>query len=266
MALDPHAEALGPLELGPHLLGAIASPPDARDFPIVDLIDWAAPLPARYLAPLMPPVLNQGNTGRCVDFSFECCRQWEARHAGMKTFPNLDADWLYHHTGGTADEQGGTIPRVALDYVLHNGIPLVGHPETAAEFKIAAYYAVPHDEETIKRAVQQFGPLQIATAWHNNQFTPVKGILPAPTGPVVGGHARGRYGWDDAVRGIKARKIGCSINRNSWAKTWGDDGSSYDAWEFDVSMQLSDVWKITLPAAIAAAQERLADRTSALLS
>ena len=171
MSLDAHASALGDLELGPHLRGAIASPLDPRDFDIRSMLDMAAPLPKRYVAPLMPPVLNQGNTGRCVAASLDTVRRWEARHAGAKTFPNLDYDWLYHQAGGTADEQGGLIPRVALDVLLHLGIPLVGHPDTAAQYRIGAYYANVRDVDVQKRVIMQLGPIEIATLWFQNQFS-----------------------------------------------------------------------------------------------
>ena len=46
----------------PFGLGAIPSPPDDRDYPIA--LDEAAPLPSRFVSPLMPPPGNQGNTGR----------------------------------------------------------------------------------------------------------------------------------------------------------------------------------------------------------
>lgn len=231
------------LILDERLLGAIASPADPADLQLLPKLDMAAPLPARHLATLMPPVGSQGNTGRCVAFSSTGVKQWQERRDGHGFLP-LDADWLYLHAGGTPDRLGGLTCRAALSVLLHTGIPLLGRPSTAGEFRIDAYYAVPMTEDAQKRAILQFGPLLIATGWWGNQFHPVNGFLPAPKGARQGGHARIRFGWDDTVQSPFARRRGVWYDRNSWGAWPGSvNGNSRDAFEFDGPMDLHDCWK-----------------------
>lgn len=230
-----------PTEFDGFGLGAIPSPPDARDFPLV--LDTAAPLPARFVSTLMPPVSNQGNTGRCVAFSSTGLKQWEERRDGHG-FLNLDRDWLYQHAEaidglpGAPNDQRGTTCRAALTVLLKQGQPIVGQPASAASHKIAAYYAVPMTADAIKRAILQHGPVLIASVWYASWFRPVKGILPAPSGGIVGGHARLAFGWDDAVAG------GSLLVRNSWSARWGVNGNSYDAYRYLIPA-LHDAWRAT---------------------
>lgn len=225
-----------PLILDERLLGAIPSPTDPLDFQLLPKLDMAAKLPSRFVSPLMAPPLNQGNTGRCVAFSSTGVKQWEERRDGHGFLP-LDADWLYLQAGGSADRQRGLTCRNALGVLLKQGIPIVGHPGTASDFRIGEYYAVPFIEDAIKRAVMQFGPLLIATQWFANWFHPVKGVIPSPIGPAIGGHARVLFGWDDSVAG------GTAITRNSWGKGWGTNGNSYDAWRHLIPA-IHDAWKV----------------------
>lgn len=223
-------------------LGAIPSPPDARDFPIT--LDQAVALPARFVSTLMPPVSNQGATGRCVAFSSTGLKQWEERRDGHPTFLNLDREWLYQHAEaidglpGAPNDQRGTTCRAAMKVLLNQGQPIVGQPQTAASHKIAAYYAVPLVADSIKRAVMQHGPVVIASVWYASWFRPVKGILPAPSGGVVGGHARLAFGWDDGVAG------GSLLVRNSWGGRWGVNGNSYDPFRYLIPA-LHDAWRAT---------------------
>lgn len=225
----------------PFGLGAIPSPPDDRDFPIT--LDQAVALPSRFVSTLMPPVSNQGNTGRCVAFASTGLKQWEERRDGH-LFLNLDREWLYEHAEAIdgiptpPGPQRGTTCRAALKVLLKQGQPIVGQPQTALSHRIAAFYAVPLVADSIKRAVMQHGPVLIASEWFGSWFHPVKGILPAPSGGIVGGHARLVFGWDDGVNG------GSLLVRNSWSSKWGVNGNSYDAYRYLVPA-LHDAWRAT---------------------
>jgi hypothetical protein len=216
-------------------LGAIPSPPDARDFALP--LDLAAPLPARHVATLMPPVGNQGNTGRCVAFACTGLKQWEERRDGHG-FLRLDPQWLYERAqavDGIPLPHEGTTCRAALSVLLKQGQPVVGQPATGQN-RIAAYYAVPMTVDGIKRALAQWGPVLIASTWFNSWFRPVNGALPAPSGGVAGGHARLLFGWDDAAGG------GSFLARNSWGRSWGVNGNSYDAYRY-LMPALHDAWR-----------------------
>lgn len=225
-------------------LGAIPSPADPRDFPLV--LDTAAVLPARFLSTLMPPVLNQNihpkgeDLGTCVAHTGAAAKAWEERHDGHG-FLDFDPFWLYHRAqaidGVPGDHEGTTI-RAALRVLKGTGMALRGHPEVAGSYKIAAYYAVPLNADSIKRAIQQHGPVLIASVWYSSWFRPAKGILPRPAGGVVGGHARLAFGWDDTVGG------GSLLVRNSWGDRWGVNGNSYDPYHFLIPA-LHDAWRAT---------------------
>ena len=237
------------LILDERLLGAIPSPFDPLDFPMLPLLDTAAPLPSRFVSPLMPPVGNQGNTGRCVLFAGNGMKAWQERRQHGR-FLHFDEWWAYlraQQIDGFPMPHNGTTCRALLKVFQKLGNPIAGHPDTAAEFKIGPYLSVPYTVDAQKRAIMQFGPILVAHAWHGNQFRPVRGILPAPTGSRIGGHARYRFGWDDSVQGIRAKRVGCWLDRNSWGKGWPGsvNGNSYDAYEFDApgSMEQHDAWK-----------------------
>ncbi|HTR71874.1 MAG TPA: C1 family peptidase [Mycobacteriales bacterium] len=219
------------LILDERLLGAYPSHPDHRDYKVEEHLDMAAPLPRRFVLSLLAPVLNQGNTGRCVAFSGTGARQQEERSDGdwPSGWPPLDEEWLYTHAEaidglpGPPNDQRGTTVRAALNVLLKQGQPLTGKPATAPEFKIASYHAVSFAAATIKSALAQLKvPIWIATSWYGNWFKPVNGVLPKPVGSVVGGHARFIFGWDDNVAG------GSFLVRNSWGAAWGSNGNSYD--------------------------------------
>lgn len=247
----------GPLILDANLLGAVPSPIDARDFEILPLLDMAAPMPKRYIATGLGPNLDQsgcangcpvhGDVGRCVAFAGTGMKQWQEKGDGHGVV-KFDAQWLYAQAqaiDGISGPHSGTTWRAVLTVLLKLGEPVMGQPGTAGVSRIAAYYSVATDIEIRKRALMQFGPLAIATGWWSNQFYPVNGFLPRPTGARAGGHARLEFGWDDTVRSPFAQRAGVWYRRNSWRRSWGRNGNSLDAYEFDDQMDLHDVWKAT---------------------
>lgn len=200
-------------------LGAIQSPEDPRDFPIADHyaalgITPAAVMPARYLDSPMPPVLNQGVTPQCVAFSSAAEQNAFDIH-DQKAFFNFDTARFFRAIGGTPS---GADVRVALGRRRSVGYDTIGHNDASAH-KIAAYYAVPLSLLAIKQAIFTFGPLILATPWYASWFHPAtNGLIPAPSGGIVGGHAIIAWGWDD--------RLGLLL-RNSWGANWGMKGSCY---------------------------------------
>lgn len=220
-------------------LGAIPSPLDPRDYPLV--LDAAISLPRRFVSPLMPPTLNQHASPMCVAYTSAGIKSFEERRDGHPTFLAFDPAWLYpiaQRFDGIALPHEGTTIRAALRVMKGTGMALVGHPETAGSYKIAAYYKVPLVADSIKRAIFTHGPVLIGSAWYNSWFRPVKGRLPAPSGGIAGGHARYAYGWDDDDGG------GALLVRNSWGKGWGIQGNSYDPYQYLIPV-LHDAFRAT---------------------
>jgi len=163
------------LEFG---LGALPHIPDERDFQISALyetlgIEEVVALPASYAVPGMPAVLNQHTTPQCVAFSSSAMKTWQDAKDQHKTF-DFDEATFFHQIGGTAN---GASVRNAMSRMLHWGYPVakVGDPQ---HHKIAAYYLIPRDQFSLKRAILTFGPIIVTTNWYHSWFHPVKGLLP----------------------------------------------------------------------------------------
>ena len=220
------------------LLGAVPSPADARDFQLA--VDLAAPLPSKYRAPLMGPVLSQIG-GTCVPHAATGMKQQQERAGGdwPVGWPPLDPYWLYaqsRQVDGIPDTFAGTTCRAALSVLLHKGEPLIGKPLTAGSFVIASYAAVPMSYEPLKAAIYQYGPLLIGSMWYGGWLRPVSAVLPPPSGAPIGGHATLLFGWDDAV------DTGSLLGRNSWGKAWGVNGNYYAPARYFVPA-LHDAWR-----------------------
>jgi hypothetical protein len=226
-------EDLMPNDL-PRGLGAIQSPPDARDFPIAKLYadtGTTPPVafPESYLVPgPLPPVGDQGSAPQCVAYSAAGMKGWQDRKDQGRFY-----DWaeslFFVRIGGTPE---GAYPRAALDEMLHVGYPVVGSGEES-KHRIAAYYAVPIDADSLKAALMSFGVLLYSTAWYWSWFNPTStGLLRPPT-TVAGGHAILIVGWEP--RGL--------ILQNSWGADWGIEGRCVLPWSYIGFPHSWEAWK-----------------------
>ena len=63
------------------------------------------------------------------------------------------------------------------------------------------------------------------------------GIMPPPSGKVVGGHAVAMVGYDETKKMI--------FVRNSWGQSWGDKGCFYAPYDFITNTDIcSDLWTV----------------------
>jgi hypothetical protein len=214
-------------------LGAIPSPPDARDFPVAALyaargLAPAAVFPAEYVVPgELPPVLDQDGTPQCVAYSSASLKLYEDRIDQHRWFP-FDKPLFFSQIGGTSK---GAYVRAAFSRLLHYGYPLDGGVE-ADLHKVAAYYSVPVTTADLQAALMAFGPLVIAIDWDAAWDNPrPDGTLPARTGSR-GGHAIAVIGWRTVNGRIYFRL------RNSWGASWGVNGDCYLSEDF-----LGNVWE-----------------------
>jgi hypothetical protein len=213
-------------------LGALESPPDARDWSIGTLfalagVDPASPLPLRHhVPPPRPRTLNQGLKPECVAYSSAWVKAYEdLRDQGPFDF---DEHAFFDLIGGTPD---GAFIRRALDRMLRVGYPVVGGARPTANHRIGSYYAVPVNAGAIKAAVLAFGPVIIGTPWFKSWYRPVHGVLPEPT-VVVGGHALVVVGWDET--GFRLH--------NSWGTGWGLEGECI--LRFSLLDKVREAWKV----------------------
>jgi hypothetical protein len=71
-------------DLSTYGLGALPDAPDERDYPLSSLyasegLTASVVLPATYVAPGMPPILNQGSSPMCVAYSSSAMKAWQDR-------------------------------------------------------------------------------------------------------------------------------------------------------------------------------------------
>ena len=183
-------------------LGALPSPPDARDFDLSRLLEATAPLPVprKYNATPVPPILDQDNTGRCGGFSLTRAVMWLQRtHPTVKRWLPLDPDAFYHlvkaHDGISAE---GTTGRAAMDTALRYGVPVKG--KGALRYHIQSYWRVPLDPAAMQQAVLRYGVITVGLPWYESWFHPKSnGQLPAPAGRASG-HLIDCDGWDSPTR------------------------------------------------------------------
>lgn len=217
--------------------GALQSPDDERDFQISDLyaaagVDLAAiSLPATYVVPNRPPILNQGSTPMCVAYSTSSLKSYQDYDdQDPHKFWNFDEPLFFRQIGGTSQ---GAYLRNAMDRLRHFGYPVVTLGQ-ASRHKIRAYYAVPKTIYDIKVAVKTYGELVMARPWYHSWVaSPESGvnyILPRPD-YSIGGHAIVIDGWDDNRKALRLR--------NSWGGTWGYNGDAFMPYSY-----IGSVWEI----------------------
>lgn len=198
----------------PYGLGALPSPPDARDHRLSLYVATPAVLPAFHSSPRLP-VLDQGQTSMCVGFSGALTRTIGERRDEHRTI-GFDAADLYAHCklidGNTGE---GTDMRSGCQ-VLQN----LGAKESGSEVRrrIAAYARLISLDE-MKTAILAFGAAWVAADWQESWFDPkADGSLPAPN-RVAGGHAFTFIGWSDRRRAFRMQ--------NSWGPNWAQHGRAW---------------------------------------
>lgn len=218
------------------------SPFDPKDYPF----RWF------YRGAELPEVVNyepymrlrwQGKFGTCVAFSSIHIRNLHETMQGDLPQGGLSPLYLYvrcKDKDGIPDKEG-TYPRVAMGVMKNEGIcpesmmpysmltDINVLPEInpnavteAGKFKIRTYAKVESVEE-IKQALAEQGPVMLA-AIITASFYQVdeNGYIPAPNGPILGGHAITVCGYDEKRQAFRIA--------NSW-EGWGQDGFAWLPYE-----------------------------------
>lgn len=229
----------------PYGLGAFPSPADPLDHELA--LDQAAPLARRYVLGKQTPIslaphLDQGKLPECGGYSGAGVKRYQEKVDGNGVL-NLDPHWLYRRSrlrSGLPASSVGTTGRAVCATLLHEGIPIVGHPDTAPSFRIASYAAVPFTVDGFARALAQYaGPILVGMAWPENFFRPVKGVAPRPN-EKVGGHLIDGIGYD---LDMLPELFGCALLYNSWGDTWGGRGNVWVPFAYLFQL-VHDLWKL----------------------
>lgn len=203
-------------------LGRVPSPPDARDHPLAlhvpRLASAIVELPAAFYTRFYGPVLNQGDSSRCVGYGSALIRT-TTQFRDARRLVGFDADELYARCKEVDGWGGdGTYPRVALEILRKRGMIATSSPVAAdvgQARRIDAYARLTSLDE-VKVAIRAFGAAGIGSPWYRSWFTPgADGLLPKPD-VDAGGHFWTAVGWSDRRRAVRAQ--------NSWGPEWGDRG------------------------------------------
>ncbi len=153
--------------------------------------------------------------------------------------PDLSETHLYFYAGGSY-EAGYVHPIDAANYLIEWGVPDEGcypDPHRAFDYpfesllgwenrtvKIKEWGWVENEEESIKRALIEYGPLFVTFRFWRDFFYYHGGVYRHKWGQIAGGHAVAMVGYDDNEE--------CWILKNSWGTGWGESGwfrIAYDA-------------------------------------
>lgn len=203
------------------------------------VVDLSRP---RSLAPYVSPVRDQGQQGACVAFATCTAAETLARIAGARP-PALDELWLYarcRQKEGSFPSDSGSFPADALDLAMVGLPPLAAerlgyladptyNPGPEVDAAATIDYVLGHQPfygtdpggflAGMVTALDAQKPVVLAMAWHQDFFTPVRGVLPVRPNDagVVGGHAICAWGYVPPGNG-HGPLVAC---RNSWA-AWTD--------------------------------------------
>ncbi len=235
-------------------------PPDYRDYPfhihLPHLVAAAIPAQASVKA-LLPPVLDQGPIGSCTAFGSLAAHQGIARKQGI-SYPQGARLAQYYWSRALEGWQGqdsGAYVRDAVKVLAQTGMaqePLWPY-NTAAIFQAPSsavvqdasqrnalkYVSVPNDGYSIKAAIAGGLPVIVGFSVPQNFMSAQvaqTGMVPMPSGPIVGGHCVCVCGYDDAT--------GLLEFQNSWGTGWGMQGFGKMPYQF-LQQLGADFWVLS---------------------
>jgi hypothetical protein len=213
-----------------HGLGRVPSPPDARDHTLSQHVRnlplVIATLPASVGVKPGTPILDQGQTPKCVAYSGALQRFVGERLDEHDSMLRFDAPELYARCKEKdGDPTGdGTYIRVAAKVLKDRGALILasGKPGRLGKpLPISAYAALTTVDE-IKAAIYLFGSAWVGSDWPDNWFN-VATTLPTP-GKVVGGHAYSFVGYSDKRQAFRMQ--------NNWGVNWAQAGRVWLPYRF----------------------------------
>jgi len=221
--------------------GAMASPPDPRDFDITKTDEYistaATANPPDYDVLPVPPLYYQDGLPECYAFAGARLTANLQRHdPKVGRWVSLDghrfAQIVKAHDGIAGPGSNG---RSTLSAAQKYGVPVLNNP--AVHYHVGPYYRVPLNIEVIKTAIRAFGVLIFALPWPESwDHTPLSGTLP-PRAGAEAGHMFTLDGW---------RSRGVAKAANQWYRVggpnWGSKGRFYIPWH-EVTTHGWECWK-----------------------
>jgi|GEM_PF-1378783 len=199
------------------------------------------------------PVRDQGECGSCVAFAeFGQIEAWYLIQNQQTTPVNLAEQFILSCTDAVSCEHGGRMGSV-LDVASNMSVPLemnfpyqasssVPCDDKAADWKTGAV-SIPDwgwvtleegQVENIKTALLQH-PVSTSMTVYSDFYSYNSGVYEHVIGKQEGGHAILIVGWNNREQSW--------ICKNSWGKSWGDDGYFRIKWrDSDIGAYSTFVW------------------------
>ena len=242
--------------------GWFPSPPDDRDFqyaksyPYGDL-PTVVDLSTKFKGAPLDPLWNQGNLGSCGPQTSSAdllCVMFLLGQAPIMP-SRLFTYYCTRDIMGTVNRDSGVYNRALVQSYLKYGWcdetlwpydigkyrqrPPQACYDQAAFRKIDEYVAVPQDLTVMKTAIANEDPFIFGFTVFQNFYRAASngGLVPMPSGRVVGGHDVLIVGYDDNKELFKFR--------NSYSTSWGDKGYGYIPYRYALDARYTnDFWTI----------------------
>lgn len=176
-------------------------------------------------------IKNQGQCPSCEAYALVAVLETMIQYqVGYPFDCDLSEAHLFFYPGGTC-EWGVNVSHAA-DYLIDYGVPDEGcFPDPLRSYnpplnsvpgwenrtvKISDWGWIENDEDAIKNALIEYGPLVICFHVYKDFMYYKRGVYRHRWGDRIGGHLVALVGYDDRDQ--------CWIVKNSWGDQWGDDG------------------------------------------
>jgi len=240
--------------------GWVRDLPDYRDH--YATIPTMASVPSSVdLRPLMPPVYDQGNVGSCTAQALSALLQYDEIKQNKANKNTPSRLFIYYNERvlqGTINSDSGASMRSGIQSVIQWGFAdesLWGYDTTKWKVKppatayraaltnrISHYSRLNQDTASMRTMLAAGNPFVFGFSVYEpfvSDAVKANGLLPMPSGKLLGGHAVLAVGYDYADETF--------LIRNSWGPTWGMGGYFKMPWAYIGHVGLAaDFWVVQL--------------------